>query len=213
MMLYRWLMTSFVRLTEEFLVSSLSSCYLYSHTMIARSWLAATSLIITSFYTLRLYLKHIAPGHGNILPVRCSDSAKLIWDVYMWMRTLKVILTLADAPLSNLNNAQKVQKPFFCCCFVFWHNQYVAPPKFCQAVCLERNPVRQSIFIQTRESYWHLSTSWRNRIILSAVYRVSSPATLPVLHARELAKREGCRVNHGVMKQIYSGLQRYSFSD
>lgn len=112
-MLYRWLITSFVRFTEEFLVSSLSSCYLYSHTMIARSWLAARSLIIKSFYTLRLYLKHITPGHGNILPVRCSDGAKLIWDVYMWIRTLKVILTLADAPLSNLNNAQKVQKPFF----------------------------------------------------------------------------------------------------
>lgn len=113
MMLYRWLITSFVRLTEEFQVSSLSSCYLYSHTKIARSWLAARSLIIKSFYTLHLYLKHITPGHGNILPVCCSDSAKLMWDVYMWMRTLKVILTLADAPLSNLNNAQKVQKRFF----------------------------------------------------------------------------------------------------
>lgn len=130
-----------------------------------------------------------------------------------------MILTLADANCSTswksqsslpiLNNAQKVQKPFFFC-LEFWHNQYIAPPKFCQAVCLERNPVCWSIFIQTWKSHWHLSTSWRNKIILSAVYRVSSPATLPVPldhDARESSSaKRGSRVNHGVMKQIYSGL-------
>lgn len=108
---------------------------------------------------------------------------------------IKVIPTLADAPLLNLNSAQKVQKPLVV--LYFWHDQHVAPPKFCQAVCLERSPVRWSIFIQTRESYWHLSTSWRNRIILSAVYRVSSPATLPVLHARELARERGAEWTTG----------------
>ena len=93
---------------------------------------------------------------------------------------------------------------------VFWHNQYIAPPKFCQAVCLERNPVCWSIFIQTWKSRWHLSTSWRNKIILSAVYRVSSPAVLPVPPHRDewesLSTKRGSRVNRGVVEQIYSGL-------
>lgn len=71
--------------------------------------------------------------------------------------------------------------------------------------CLERDPLRRSTFRQTPESYWHLSTSWRNKIILSAVHRVSSPAMLPVLYAGEKGGG-GCRVNHGVMKQNYSGL-------
>lgn len=111
---------------------------------------------------------------------------------------------------------RKCRSCFFCFFFVFWHIQYIAPPKFCQAVCLEINPVWCSIFI--RESHWHLSTSWRNKIILSAVYRVSNPATLPVLvhhDAREStsAKSWGCRLNHGVMNLICSGLSEIMFSN
>lgn len=87
----------------------------------------------------------------------------------------------------------------------------------------ERNPVCWSIFIW--ESHWPLSTGWRNKIILSAVYRVSSPTPLPVLlnHAEgerggeregerergresSLAETGGFRLNHGAMKQSYPGL-------
>lgn len=107
---------------------------------------------------------------------------------------------------------KKVQKPFFCLFCILAHSVYSTTKVLPSS--LERNPVCWSIFI--RESHWHLSTSWRNKIILSAVYRVSSPATLPVLldcDAREStsAERGGCRVNHGVMKQIYSGPSEIQF--
>lgn len=147
---------------------------------------------------------NIENTHGKQpLPIASADG-----HTFRWSSHLLHFLTI-PVFCSNPKQCPKSADAVFIC-FVFWHNQYIAPPKFCQAVCLERNPVCWSIFIQTWKSHWHLSTSWRKKIILSAVYRVSSPAMLPVpldRDARESASaKKGSRVNHGVMKQIYSGL-------
>lgn len=75
-----------------------------------------------------------------------------------------------------LNNAQEVQIHLFY--YIFWHKEYIAPPKFCTTVCFGGNPVSWSIFTWTKGSHWHPSASCRNKITLSALYRGPGPATL-----------------------------------
>lgn len=75
-----------------------------------------------------------------------------------------------------LNNAQEVQIHLFY--YIFWHKEYIAPPKFCTTVCFGGNPVSWSIFTWTKGSHWHPRASCRNKITLSALYRGPGPATL-----------------------------------
>lgn len=129
---------------------------------------------------------------GRSLSVACADGHTLRWS---WLLLMLFAQLYVNPSVSILNRAQKVHKLFFLFVCSFW---ILAQSVFSTTSDLpSRNPVRWNIFIQTRESPWHPSTGWRSKIILSAVYRVSSPSGLQCKCEKLIEKENGVQLTTG----------------
>lgn len=106
------------------------------------------------------------------------------------------------------NNTQKVQKhfPFFFLSFVFWHNQYVAPPKVLPCSLFgDKSPTSEHIHTNTSPT-GILAPAGETRLSYQQCTEFLTQLRCQSFMLARAQRGRGCRVNHGVMKQNYSGL-------